>query len=45
MLADGMQGNNHDVLTGSDETAQLFSTDWNYYSHDSTSAIGSDSTP
>ncbi|HKP56486.1 MAG TPA: hypothetical protein VJV78_07200 [Polyangiales bacterium] len=42
---DGMQVDNHDMLTGTSETGQLFSTDWKYTCHDWTSAVGSDGTP
>ena len=42
---DGMQVDNHDILTGTGETGQLFSTDWKFTCHDWTSAIGADGTP
>ena len=42
---DGMQVDNHDILTGTNETGQLFSTDWKFTCHDWTSAVGGDGTP
>jgi hypothetical protein len=42
---DGKQVDNHDMLTGTGEAGQLFSTDWKYTCHDWTSSVGSDGTP
>jgi hypothetical protein len=42
---DGMQVDNHDILTGTNAMGQLFSSDWKFTCHDWTSAIGSDGTP
>lgn len=42
---DGKQVDNHDILTGTNDTGQLFSTDWKYTCHDWTSAVGADGTP
>jgi hypothetical protein len=37
---DGEQVDNHDMLTGTGETGQLFSTEWKYTCHDWTSPVG-----
>jgi hypothetical protein len=42
---DGMQVDNHDILTGTGPTGQLFNSDWKYTCHDWTSSVGSDGTP
>jgi hypothetical protein len=42
---DGMQVDNHDILTGTGPTGQLFNSDWRYTCHDWTSSIGGDGTP
>jgi hypothetical protein len=42
---DGEEVDNHDVLTGSNETGGLFNSDWGYTCHDWTSKVGSDGTP
>lgn len=42
---DGMMVDNHDILTGTNGTGQLFSTDWAYTCHDWTSSVGGDGTP
>ena len=42
---DGMQVDNHDILTGTNETGQLFNTDWKFTCHDWTSSVGADGTP
>ena len=45
MAPDGEEVDNHDVLTGTNETGGVFSTDWAFTCHDWTSAVGSDGTP
>ena len=42
---DGTTVDNHDMLTGANQTGQLYSTDWKYTCHDWTSAVGRDGTP
>jgi hypothetical protein len=42
---DGMQVDNHDILTGTNTLGQVFNMDWKYTCHDWTSAIGADGTP
>jgi hypothetical protein len=42
---DGMQVDNHDILTGTGPTGQLFNADWKFTCHDWTSANGADGTP
>lgn len=42
---DGEQLDNHDILTGSSTTGQLYSSDWSATCHDWTSAVGSDGRP
>jgi hypothetical protein len=42
---DGMQVDNHDVLTGSGPTGLLYASDWSVTCHDWTSAVGSDGKP
>jgi hypothetical protein len=42
---DGMQVDNHDVLTGSSPTGLLYASDWSVTCHDWTSAVGSDGKP
>lgn len=41
----GPQLDNHDVLTGTGPTGQLYMSDWKYTCHDWTSAVGADGTP
>jgi hypothetical protein len=42
---DGMEVDNHDTLTGTDNTGKLFSTDPKFTCKDWTSSVGSDGTP
>ena len=42
---EGERVDNHDVLTGTNDKGQLFSTDWKYTCHDWTSPQGTDGTP
>jgi hypothetical protein len=42
---DGMEVDNHDILTGTNDMGQVFSMDWASTCHDWTSAIGSDGRP
>ena len=42
---DGEAVDNHDILTGTDDKGQLFSTDWGFTCHDWTSKEGRDGTP
>jgi hypothetical protein len=42
---DGEQVDNHDVLTGTNDKGEVFSTDWGFTCHDWTSKEGADGTP
>ena len=42
---DGEMVDNHDILTGTNEMGQVFSTDWGFTCHDWTSKEGRDGTP
>jgi hypothetical protein len=42
---DGMEVDNHDILTGTNDMGQVFSMDWASTCHDWTSAVGSDGRP
>jgi hypothetical protein len=42
---DGMLVDNHDILTGTGPTGQLFNADWKFTCHDWTSSVGADGTP
>jgi hypothetical protein len=42
---DGEEVDNHDMLTGTNDQGQLFSSDWAFTCHDWTSAVGRDGTP
>jgi hypothetical protein len=42
---DGKQVDNHDILTGSDQTGRLIGPDWRQTCHDWTSKVGSDGQP
>jgi len=45
MRPDGTEVDNHDTLTGANETGQLYSSDWAYTCRDWTSSVGGDGTP
>jgi hypothetical protein len=42
---DGMEVDNHDILTGTNNMGQLYSDNWGSTCHDWTSAVGSDGQP
>jgi hypothetical protein len=42
---DGMEVDNHDILTGTNDQGQLFDSDWGSTCHDWTSSVGTDGRP